>query len=85
MNTASPVSTEETTPLCPRAWEVEAEWHDGWVVVLAWGRYGEQALCALGNDPTQIGAIGVSLGLERIACLHYGIDDVRKVGAAGGR
>lgn len=71
-------------PLCPRAWEVEAEWNDRWLVVLAWGRYSEPAVRVLGNDPAELGAIGVSFGLERIACLHYGIDDIRKLEAASG-
>jgi phenylalanyl-tRNA synthetase alpha subunit len=72
-------------PLCTRAWEVEVEWDDRWVVVLSWGRYGERALRVLGNDPGEFGAVGVSFGLERLACLHFGIDDVRKVSAEGAR
>jgi hypothetical protein len=71
-------------PLCTRAWEVEVEWDDRWLGVLAWGMYSERALRVLGNDPREYGAIGVSFGLERLACLHYGIDDVRKVEAQVG-
>jgi phenylalanyl-tRNA synthetase alpha subunit len=36
----------------------------------------------LGNDPAIFSAMGVSFGLERLACMHFGIDDVRKVEAA---
>jgi phenylalanyl-tRNA synthetase alpha chain len=68
-------------PLCGRAWEVEMEWDDGWIVVASWGKYSERAVRVLGNDPQQYGAVGVSFGLERLACLDYGIDDVRKLEA----
>jgi len=66
-------------PLCTRAWEVEVEWEDRWIVVASWGKYNERAVRGLGNDPQGYGAVGVSFGLERLACLQYGIDDVRKI------
>ena len=33
----------------------------------------------MGHDPDETTALGVGLGLERIACLVYGIEDVRHV------
>ncbi|MDA0335545.1 MAG: hypothetical protein O2782_10295 [bacterium] len=35
----------------------------------------------LGYDSTRIKAVGLGLGLERLAMLHYGIDDIRMVEA----
>lgn len=68
---------------CTHAWELEMEWDDGrWADVLAWGQYKDPVLRWLGNDPSQYGAIGVGLGLERLACLRFGIDDLRKVETA---
>jgi phenylalanyl-tRNA synthetase alpha chain len=69
-------------PLCTRAWEVEVEWEDRWIGLAAWGKYSDRALRALGNEPREYGAVGVSFGLERVACLHYGIDDVRRIEAS---
>jgi phenylalanyl-tRNA synthetase alpha subunit len=36
----------------------------------------------LGGDPARHTAIGVGYGLERLAMLRFGIDDIRKVEAA---
>ena len=36
----------------------------------------------LGADPARHTAMGVGYGLERVAMLHYGIDDIRKIDVA---
>jgi phenylalanyl-tRNA synthetase alpha chain len=69
-------------PLCTRMWEMHMHWEGDWSSVLAWGKYTDNIVRFLGNDPAEYGAIGVGLGLERLACLLYGIDDIRKVESA---
>jgi phenylalanyl-tRNA synthetase alpha subunit len=67
--------------ICSRAWEVSIEWDGAWTDILAWGRLRDGVVRALGHDPDRVCAVAVGMGLERIACLRYGIDDVRKVAA----
>jgi phenylalanyl-tRNA synthetase alpha subunit len=35
----------------------------------------------LGYDPARVKAVGLDFGLERLAMLRYGIDDIRMVAA----
>lgn len=66
-------------PMCVQAWELEVE-HDGrWVELLAWGVFTDRVVRHLGGDPAVHTAIGVGHGLERLAMLRYGIDDIRKI------
>ncbi len=37
---------------------------------------------ALGADPAKHTAVGIGCGLERLAMLRYGIDDIRKIESA---
>jgi phenylalanyl-tRNA synthetase alpha subunit len=37
---------------------------------------------ALGSDPRVQVALGAGFGLERLAALRYGIDDIRKMATA---
>jgi phenylalanyl-tRNA synthetase alpha subunit len=36
----------------------------------------------LGANPATHTAVGIGWGLERLAMLRYGIDDIRKIGVA---
>ena len=45
-------------------------------------RYDDEVVERLGFDPARYAAGGVGVGLDRLACLRYGIDDIRKVTAA---
>ena len=66
-------------PMCSQAWDVDVE-HDGrWWEVLACGVFTDRVVAHLGGDPATHTAIGVGYGLERLAMLRYGIDDIRKV------
>jgi RNA polymerase sigma-70 factor (ECF subfamily) len=65
-----------------RGWVVSALWRGVWEPVLAFARFRDEIVRAIGRDPQKISAVGVGMGLERIACLKYGIDDIRKVEAA---
>ncbi len=66
-------------PVCTQAWELEVENDGRWSEVLAWGFYGDRIIRHLGGDPARHVAVGVGYGLERIAMLRFGIDDIRKV------
>jgi RNA polymerase sigma-70 factor (ECF subfamily) len=65
-----------------RGWAVSVLWEGVWEPVLGFARFRDDVVRAIGRDPEKVAAVGVGMGLERIACLKYGIDDVRKVEAA---
>jgi RNA polymerase sigma factor (sigma-70 family) len=69
-------------PMCRQAWELEIDHHGQWYEVLAWGVFADRIVEHLGGDPARHTAIGVGYGLERLAMLRFGIDDIRKVEAA---
>jgi phenylalanyl-tRNA synthetase alpha chain len=66
-------------PMCARAWSLDVRRDDRWVELLAWGEYADWVLRALGADPNQHIALGAGFGLERLAMLRFGIDDIRKI------
>jgi hypothetical protein len=68
--------------MCSQSWELEVEDDDRWFEVIAWGVFTDRIVQHLGGDPTRQTAIGMGCGLERLAMLRYGIDDIRKVEAA---
>ncbi|MGB6487980.1 MAG: sigma-70 family RNA polymerase sigma factor [Steroidobacteraceae bacterium] len=69
-------------PMCERAWELEVDENGEWVEVLAWGVFTDRVVAHLGADPARHAAMGVGYGLERLAMLRYGIDDIRKIDVA---
>ena len=81
-----PGRTVRITPtryeMCRQAWELDVEVDGRWLEVLAWGVFSDAIVRHLGADPAVQSAIGVGYGLERLAMLRYGIDDIRKVEAA---
>jgi RNA polymerase sigma-70 factor (ECF subfamily) len=68
--------------MCSQAWELEIEDDGQWREVMAWGIFTDRIVSHLGGDPERHTAVGVGYGLERLAMLRYGIDDIRKVEAA---
>jgi RNA polymerase sigma-70 factor, ECF subfamily len=68
--------------MCSEAWELAVEDEGRWFEVLAWGIFSDRIVRHLGGDPERHTAIGVGHGLERLAMLRYGIDDIRKIEAA---
>lgn len=69
-------------PMCERAWELEVDENGEWLEVLAWGMFTDRVVAHLGADPARHAAMGVGYGLERLAMLRYGIDDIRKIDVA---
>ena len=65
--------------MCTQAWEIEVEDDGRWCEVLAWGQFTDKIVAHLGADPARHTAVGVGFGLERLAMLRYGIDDIRRV------
>ncbi len=74
--------TSTEYPMCARAWSLDVRHEHEWVELLAWGKYADWVLRALGADPARHVAFGAGFGLERAALLRYGIDDIRKVASA---
>jgi len=68
--------------MCAQAWELEVETDGHWSEVLAWGVFTGRIVGHLGGDPKRHTAIGIGYGLERLAMLRYGIDDIRKLDVA---
>jgi RNA polymerase sigma-70 factor, ECF subfamily len=68
--------------MCSQAWELEVEDEGRWFEVLAWGVFTDKIVRHLGGDPAVHTAVGVGHGLERLAMLRYGIDDIRKIEVA---
>jgi RNA polymerase sigma-70 factor (ECF subfamily) len=68
--------------MCSQSWELEIEQHGLWYETMAWGVYTDRIVRHLGGDPSRHVAVGVGYGLERVAMLKYGIDDIRKIETA---
>jgi RNA polymerase sigma factor (sigma-70 family) len=68
--------------MCSHAWELAVENDDQWSEVVAWGVFTDRIVRHLGGDPAIHTAMGMGCGLERLAMLRFGIDDVRKVETA---
>ena len=69
-------------PMCTQAWELEVEQDGRFVEAIAWGVFTDRVVVHLGGDPARHTAVGVGHGLERLAMLRYGIDDMRKMEGA---
>jgi RNA polymerase sigma-70 factor (ECF subfamily) len=68
--------------MCSQSWELEVDADGRWFEVMAWGVFTDQIVAHLGGDPATQTAIGAGYGLERLAMLRYGIDDIRKIDVA---
>jgi phenylalanyl-tRNA synthetase alpha chain len=69
--------------MCREAWELEVEGDSGqWFELMAWGVYSDRIVRHLGGDPARHVAVGIGYGLERLAMLRHGIDDIRRIETA---
>ncbi|HEX6464695.1 MAG TPA: hypothetical protein VFZ98_09590, partial [Vicinamibacterales bacterium] len=66
-------------PMCSQAWDLTVEDRGRWSEVVACGVFTDRVVAHVGGDPAIHTAVGVGYGLERLAMLRYGIDDIRKV------
>ena len=71
-----------TYGMCSQAWELEVEKDGQLHEVMAWGVFTDRIVRHLGADPARHVAVGAGYGLERLAALRYGIDDIRKIDSA---
>jgi len=51
--------------------------HSGWIEMLGAGMVHPNVLKAAGFDSTQYQGFAFGMGVERIAMLRYGVDDIR--------
>ncbi len=51
--------------------------HTGWIEILGAGMVNNNVLAAAGYDPTKFQGFAFGMGVERIAILKHGIDDIR--------
>ena len=49
----------------------------GWLEILGAGLIHPNVLRAVGDDPESVSGFAFGMGVERIAMLRYGIDDIR--------
>ncbi|MBT3267013.1 sigma-70 family RNA polymerase sigma factor [Candidatus Poribacteria bacterium] len=57
-------------------WEVEAKFNAEWVELMGVGRMKDDVVAGLGFEPDEVSLYGFGLGIERIAMLVRGIDDI---------
>jgi RNA polymerase sigma-70 factor (ECF subfamily) len=70
-------------PFCSRAWDIGVDNADGEnLELLGVGVYLPDVVRLLGGDPARDTAIGLGLGLERLASLHIGVSDIRTIEVA---
>ena len=68
--------------MCSQAWELEVEVDGQLHEVMAWGVFTDRIVRHLGADPARHIAVGAGYGLDRLAALRFGIDDIRKIDSA---
>lgn len=52
---------------------------EGWIEVLGCGMVDEQVLINAGIDPVEYSGFAFGIGAERVACLRYGLSDIREL------
>ncbi|MET0283039.1 MAG: sigma-70 family RNA polymerase sigma factor [Polyangiales bacterium] len=76
----APQRVERTEyPFCTRAWDIGVEVGGEYVELLGCGVYQPAIVTLLGGDPAQHVGLGLGIGLERLASLHFGVPDIRKL------
>ena len=71
--------TPTSYAMCSEAFDIDVEQHGRWWEVLAFGVFTDRVVAHMGADPVTHTGVGVGYGLERLAMLRYGIDDIRKL------
>jgi phenylalanyl-tRNA synthetase alpha chain len=58
--------------------EVDVSWGEGWLEVLGCGMVHPNVLAAVGVDAERYTGYAFGMGVERLAMLRYGVDDLRQ-------
>ena len=67
---------------CERGWEIAVQLRGvEWSSIAGLGRMKAGLLEALGYDSDRFTAVALGVGLERLAMMQYGIDDIRRMEA----
>ena len=64
-------------PFTETSAEVDIEGKDGWLEVLGCGMVHPNVLKNVGIDPEKYSGLAFGMGVERLAMLYYGVDDLR--------
>lgn len=59
--------------------EVDVEWNGRWLEVLGCGMIDPNVMKAVGYDPEVYTGFAAGLGVERLAMVRHGIDDIRRL------
>jgi phenylalanyl-tRNA synthetase alpha chain len=51
--------------------------HTGWIEILGSGMVHPAVFEAVGYDPDKVSGFAFGMGMERVAMLKYGVDDIR--------
>jgi len=70
---------EESYPSFENGLEVSAEVGGKWVEIAGSGTLPATVLAQAGFDPKAVSGFAFGLGLERLAMLKFGFDDIRKL------
>jgi len=64
-------------PFTNPGWTVEVEAEGRWLEFAGVGIYNKEILKTAGHDPKRISGFGFGLGIERLAMIKYGIEDIK--------
>lgn len=64
-------------PFTDPGWTVEVETKGNWLEILGVGIYKKRILQKAGHDPEIVSGFGFGMGIERLAMIKYGVDDIR--------
>ena len=62
-----------TVPSC----EVDVEWGEGWLEIMGAGMVHRNVFKAVGYDPEAVSGYAFGVGIDRLAMLKFGINDIR--------
>ncbi len=64
-------------PFTDPGWETDVKIKEDWREILGMGMFHKRILQEAGFDPEKVSGFGFGMGIERLAMLKYGIDDIR--------
>ncbi len=70
---------KENYPLFEDGLDLSVRWRDQWLNIAGCGTLPPEVLRQAGYDPQKFSSFAFGLGLERLAMLRFGIDDIRKL------